>query len=165
MQIVHSSTIHWCHVVCLKELHYAIIDVVNFAHFFRSSKALKGWDNFLLAGKQIILTILDVLDVVRNWRMTFSLALDYWKRCELSINLKSSGFDGNLQINFCVTLTFLEECKRNPPPQDARRHTRTYACTHCGWILLHNDRKSRHRRIKKQRRYERLAATSQLSMW
>ena len=32
--------------------------------------------------------------------------------------------------------------------------------------LLHlNDRKSRHRRIKKQRRYERLAATSQLSLW
>ena len=29
------------------------------------------------------------------------------------------------------------------------------------WILLHNDRKSRHRRIKKRRRYERLAATSQ----
>jgi len=29
------------------------------------------------------------------------------------------------------------------------------------WILLHNDRKSRHRRIKRQRRYERLAATSQ----
>jgi hypothetical protein len=28
-----------------------------------------------------------------------------------------------------------------------------------------NDRKSRHRRIKKQRRYERLAATSQLSLW
>uniref|UniRef100_A0AC34R9H1 Uncharacterized protein n=1 Tax=Panagrolaimus sp. JU765 TaxID=591449 RepID=A0AC34R9H1_9BILA len=27
-------------------------------------------------------------------------------------------------------------------------------------ILLRNDRKSRHRRIKKQRRYERLAATS-----
>ena len=27
------------------------------------------------------------------------------------------------------------------------------------------DRKSRHRRIKKQRRYERLAATSQLSLW
>ena len=33
------------------------------------------------------------------------------------------------------------------------------------WILLHNDRKSRHRRIKKQRRYECLAATSQLSLW
>ncbi|KAK6095784.1 hypothetical protein MT418_004451 [Batrachochytrium dendrobatidis] len=32
-------------------------------------------------------------------------------------------------------------------------------------ILLLNDRKSRHRRIKKQRRYERLAATSQLSLW
>ncbi|QCD89111.1 hypothetical protein DEO72_LG4g49 [Vigna unguiculata] len=31
-------------------------------------------------------------------------------------------------------------------------------------ILLRNDRKSRHRRIKKQRRYERLAATSQLSL-
>ncbi len=30
-------------------------------------------------------------------------------------------------------------------------------------ILLRYDRKSRHRRIKKQRRYERLAATSQLS--
>ena len=30
-------------------------------------------------------------------------------------------------------------------------------------ILLRNDRKSRHRRIKKQRRYERLAAASQLS--
>jgi hypothetical protein len=28
-------------------------------------------------------------------------------------------------------------------------------------ILLRYDRKSRHRRIKKQRRYERLAATSQ----
>jgi hypothetical protein len=27
--------------------------------------------------------------------------------------------------------------------------------------MLHNDRKSRHRRIKKQRRYGRLAATSQ----
>ncbi|PUV26708.1 hypothetical protein PAHAL_J048600 [Panicum hallii] len=27
------------------------------------------------------------------------------------------------------------------------------------------DPKSRHRRIKKQRRYERLAATSQLSLW
>jgi len=27
------------------------------------------------------------------------------------------------------------------------------------------DRKSRHRRIKKQRRSERLAATSQLSLW
>ncbi|CAA9387281.1 MAG: hypothetical protein AVDCRST_MAG93-9533, partial [uncultured Chloroflexia bacterium] len=34
------------------------------------------------------------------------------------------------------------------------------------WCLLrHKDRKSRHRRIKKQRRYERLAATSQLSLW
>ena len=34
------------------------------------------------------------------------------------------------------------------------------------WPLLRgNDRKSRHRRIKKQRRYERLAATSQLSLW
>uniref|UniRef100_A0A1B0G2K3 Uncharacterized protein n=1 Tax=Glossina morsitans morsitans TaxID=37546 RepID=A0A1B0G2K3_GLOMM len=32
-------------------------------------------------------------------------------------------------------------------------------------ILLHNDRKSRHQRIKKRRRYERLAATSQLSLW
>ena len=32
------------------------------------------------------------------------------------------------------------------------------------WILLQYDRKSRHRRIKKQRRYERLAATSQLSL-
>ena len=32
-------------------------------------------------------------------------------------------------------------------------------------ILLLNDRKSRHRRIKKLRRYERLAATSQLSLW
>ncbi|KAH7933040.1 hypothetical protein HPB49_007308 [Dermacentor silvarum] len=32
-------------------------------------------------------------------------------------------------------------------------------------ILLRNDRKSRHRRIKKRRRYERLAATSQLSLW
>ena len=32
-------------------------------------------------------------------------------------------------------------------------------------ILLRYDRKSRHRRIKKQRRYERLAATSQLSLW
>ena len=31
-------------------------------------------------------------------------------------------------------------------------------------MLLLNDRKSRHRRIKKQRRYERLAATSQLSL-
>ena len=31
-------------------------------------------------------------------------------------------------------------------------------------ILLRYDRKSRHRRIKKQRRYERLAATSQLSL-
>ncbi|KAA6358530.1 MAG: hypothetical protein EZS28_045943, partial [Streblomastix strix] len=31
-------------------------------------------------------------------------------------------------------------------------------------ILLRNDRKSRHRRIKKRRRYERLAATSQLSL-
>ncbi|UYV82939.1 SEC61G [Cordylochernes scorpioides] len=30
-------------------------------------------------------------------------------------------------------------------------------------ILLRNDRKSRHRRIKKRRRYERLAATSQLT--
>ncbi|KAI3672087.1 hypothetical protein L2E82_53081 [Cichorium intybus] len=33
-----------------------------------------------------------------------------------------------------------------------------------GEFWLHNDRKSRHRRIKKQRRYERLAATSQLSL-
>lgn len=32
-------------------------------------------------------------------------------------------------------------------------------------ILLRYDRKSRHRRIKKRRRYERLAATSQLSLW
>ncbi|KAM3727185.1 Copper-transporting ATPase [Dirofilaria immitis] len=32
-------------------------------------------------------------------------------------------------------------------------------------ILLRNDKKSRHRRIKKQRRYGRLAATSQLSLW
>jgi len=32
-------------------------------------------------------------------------------------------------------------------------------------ILLRKDRKSRHRRIKKLRRYERLAATSQLSLW
>ncbi|KRZ79899.1 hypothetical protein T08_4363 [Trichinella sp. T8] len=32
-------------------------------------------------------------------------------------------------------------------------------------ILLRNDRKSRHRRMKKQRRYGRLAATSQLSLW
>ena len=32
-------------------------------------------------------------------------------------------------------------------------------------ILLHNARKSRHRRIKKRRRYELLAATSQLSLW
>eukprot|EP01113_Clastostelium_recurvatum_P030970 TRINITY_DN3818_c0_g1_i3.p1 TRINITY_DN3818_c0_g1~~TRINITY_DN3818_c0_g1_i3.p1 ORF type:complete len:551 (-),score=96.79 TRINITY_DN3818_c0_g1_i3:8-1660(-) len=32
-------------------------------------------------------------------------------------------------------------------------------------ILLRNDRKSRHRRIKKQRRFGRLAATSQLSLW
>eukprot|EP00399_MALV-I-05_sp_L67-4_P000052 gene53-biopygen221 len=31
-------------------------------------------------------------------------------------------------------------------------------------LLRLNDRKSRHRRIKKQRRYERLAATSQLSL-
>jgi hypothetical protein len=31
----------------------------------------------------------------------------------------------------------------------------------CGWEA----RKSRHRRIKKQRRCERLAATSQLSLW
>ena len=30
-------------------------------------------------------------------------------------------------------------------------------------LLRRNDRKSRHRRIKKQRRYERLAATKQLS--
>ncbi|KAK8590571.1 hypothetical protein V6N13_057464 [Hibiscus sabdariffa] len=34
------------------------------------------------------------------------------------------------------------------------------AMTNCA-----NQRKSRHRRIKKQRRYERLAATSQLSLW
>ena len=34
------------------------------------------------------------------------------------------------------------------------------------WSLLQlHDRKSRHRRIKKQRRYERLAATNQLSLW
>ncbi len=52
-------------------------------------------------------------------KKTFSLALDHWQLCELSI-LKSSGFDGDLQINLCVTLTFLEECRRNPPPQDAR---------------------------------------------
>ena len=32
-------------------------------------------------------------------------------------------------------------------------------------LLRAHDRKSRHRRIKKQRRYERLAATSQLSLW
>ena len=32
-------------------------------------------------------------------------------------------------------------------------------------LLRLNDRESRHRRIKKQRRYERLAATSQLSLW
>jgi hypothetical protein len=32
-------------------------------------------------------------------------------------------------------------------------------------ILLRNDRKSRHRRIKNRRRYGRLAATSQLSLW
>ena len=32
------------------------------------------------------------------------------------------------------------------------------------WLLRHNDRKSRHRRIKKQRRYERLAA-KQCIMW
>jgi hypothetical protein len=32
------------------------------------------------------------------------------------------------------------------------------------WILLQYNRKSRHRRIKKQRRYERLAATNQLSL-
>ena len=31
-------------------------------------------------------------------------------------------------------------------------------------LLQHNDRKSRHRRIKKLRRYVRLAATSQLSL-
>lgn len=31
----------------------------------------------------------------------------------------------------------------------------------CGWEA----RKSRHRRIKKRRRFERLAATSQLSLW
>ena len=30
------------------------------------------------------------------------------------------------------------------------------------WILLHNDRKSRHRRIKKQRRYERLRCNTNL---
>ena len=34
------------------------------------------------------------------------------------------------------------------------------------WIPLHNDRKSWHRRIKKQRRYERLRSnTSQLCLW
>ena len=34
------------------------------------------------------------------------------------------------------------------------------------WILLHNDRKSRHRKIKKQRRYERLSCAScQLCLW
>ena len=34
------------------------------------------------------------------------------------------------------------------------------------WILLHNDRKSQHRRIKKQRRYEHLCRfTSQLYLW
>ncbi|PHT28898.1 hypothetical protein CQW23_31496 [Capsicum baccatum] len=33
-----------------------------------------------------------------------------------------------------------------------------------GEFCFHNDRKSRHRRIKKQRRYERLDATSQLSL-
>ncbi len=42
-------------------------------------------------------------------KKTFSLALDHWQLCELSINLKSSGFDGDLQINLCVTLTFLED--------------------------------------------------------
>ena len=31
--------------------------------------------------------------------------------------------------------------------------------TNTWWILFHNDKKSRHRRIKKQRRYERLTAT------
>ncbi|CAN7055013.1 unnamed protein product [Brassica oleracea var. botrytis] len=30
--------------------------------------------------------------------------------------------------------------------------------------MLHNDRKSRHRRIIKQRRYKRLAATSQATL-
>ena len=37
----------------------------------------------------------------------------------------------------------------------------SYACP----LLRVNDRKSRHRRMKKLRRYERLAATSQLSLW
>jgi len=32
-------------------------------------------------------------------------------------------------------------------------------------LLQGKDRKSRHRRIKKQRRYGLLAATSQLSLW
>ena len=32
-------------------------------------------------------------------------------------------------------------------------------------LLRLNDRKCRHLRIKKQQRYERLAATSQLSLW
>jgi len=32
-------------------------------------------------------------------------------------------------------------------------------------LLRHNDRKSRHRRINKQRRYERWAATCQSSLW
>ncbi len=100
-------------------LHLTFFDVIHFAYFFRLSKALKGWDIFLLANRRIILTILDVLDVVRNWRMISSLALDHWELCEISINLKSSGFDGDLQINLCVSLTFFEKCKRNPSPQDA----------------------------------------------
>ena len=40
-----------------------------------------------------------------------------------------------------------------------------YYCSDTLGLLPLNDRKSRHRRIKKQRRYERLAATSQLSLW
>ena len=50
-------------------------------------------------------------------------------------------------------------------------HVHTYVCMYVshfqlGFLrLIDNGRMSRHRRIKKQHRYERLAAASQLSLW
>ena len=84
------------------------------------------------------------------------LSIVWWKRYHILTQ------NSNIQFNMCVSLhhhvflylTFMYLSIPNSLLAEGTANT--------WWILLHNDRKKRHRRIKKQRRYERLRCNTSL---
>ena len=87
---------------------------------------------------------------------TRCLSKTWWKRCHILTQ------NSNIQFNIYVSLhhhAFLYlTCMYFSIPSSLLAE----GTANTWWILFHNDRKSRHRRIKKQHRYERLRCNTSL---